>query len=90
MKLKGLKKAVGEFQRYNQGGYYSPDYGVLMFDKSNGQLWADYFYSIGHNTWKKYDSPNIINLSKIMSKYDLDITMNTVKQFINENFEEVK
>lgn len=57
MKLKGLKKAVGEFQRYNLGGY---------------------------------DSSNIINLSKIMSKYELDITMKSVKQFITENFEGVK
>lgn len=52
MKITGLKKAVGEYQRANKEGYYSPKYGYLMFDKATGELWTDEFYSLGHNEWK--------------------------------------
>lgn len=37
-KLIGLKKAVGEYKKYNAGGKYSPEYGLLMLDKSTGEL----------------------------------------------------
>lgn len=47
MKITGLKKAVGEYQRANKEGYYSPKYGYLMFDKATGELWTDEFYSLG-------------------------------------------
>jgi hypothetical protein len=64
LKLKGLKKAVGDFQRANKGGHYDPRYGKLMLDRSTGELWTDEFYSIGHNTWKEYKDESIINLVK--------------------------
>lgn len=86
MKLKGLKKSVGEYQRYNEGGYFSPEYGILMYDKATGQLWTDYFYSIGHNTWNEYNSSSVVNLSRMLSRYEIDITMKNVKKFIDENF----
>lgn len=83
--VKGLKKAIGEYQRFNSGGYYSPEYGVLMYDKSDGTLWTDYFYSIGHNSWKEYRSDTIINLGKMMTEQNIPITMANVKKFIEIN-----
>lgn len=35
MKIKGLKKAIGDYKRANEEGYYSPRYGYLMFDKAD-------------------------------------------------------
>lgn len=82
--IKGLKKAVGEYKKYNEGGQYSPEYGVLMFDTSTNEVWTDYFYSIGHNNYKVYEDKRIINLGKIMEKANIDVTMQNVKAFAEE------
>lgn len=82
MKIKGLKKAVGDYQKANKGGYYSPKYGYLMFDKETGELWTDEFYSLGYNSWKEYRSDTIVNLGKIMIENGIEINMKNVKDFI--------
>lgn len=84
MKITGLKKAVGEYQRANKGGCYSPKYGCLMFDKATGELWTDEFYSLGHNEWEQYQSNSIINLGRIMEKNNIEINMKNVKSFIEQ------
>lgn len=81
MKLEGLKKAVGEYQRANKGGYYSPEYGYLMLDRATGEVWTDYFNSIGHNSWKEYEDASIINLGKIIESREEKVTMETVKAY---------
>lgn len=70
MKLKGLKKAIGDFQRANAGGYCSATYGELMLDTATGDIWTDWFNSLGHNSWKEYHDEAIINLGKEMADYD--------------------
>ncbi len=87
MKIKGIKKAVGEYKRANAGGHYSPRYGVLMFDYSDGEVWTDEFYSLGHNSWKEYHSESIVNLSNMMSEKNIEITMANVKEFIKSHFD---
>lgn len=84
MKITGLKKAVGEYQRANKEDCYSPKYGYLMFDKATGELWTDEFYSLGHNEWKQYQSNSIINLGKIMTENNIEINMKNVKSFIEQ------
>ena len=81
MKLEGLKKAVGDYQRANKGGYYSSEYGYLMLDRSTGELWTDYFYSIGHNSWKEYEDKAIINLGQIIENDEEKVSMATVKAY---------
>lgn len=88
MKIKGLKKAVGEYQELNKGGAYSPHYGLLMFDISTGELWTDEFYSLGHSSFISYESDSIVNLGKMMldENNNAKITMKTVKDFICTHF----
>lgn len=86
MKIKGLKKAVGDYQRANSEGFYSPSYGYLMFDSEDGQLWTDEFYSLGHNEWKEYHSDTIVNLGAMMAEREIPVNMANVRQFIAENF----
>lgn len=62
IKIIGVRKAVGDYKRYNKGGYYSPEYGYLMINRKTGEVWTDYFYSLGHNEWKQYRDRAIINL----------------------------
>lgn len=85
-KIKGLKKAVGEYRRANAGGYYSPRYGYLMFDKNTGEIWTDEFFSLGQNSWKEYHSDSIINLGRLMGEKNMDVTMKNIKQFVEETF----
>jgi hypothetical protein len=82
MKIKGLKKAIGDYKRANAEGYYSPRYGRLMYDKADGEIWTDEFYSLGHNEWKEYHSDTIINLGSIMEEREIEINMQNVKDFI--------
>lgn len=87
MEIKGLKVAVGDFNRANSGGKYSSTYGYLMFDKSTGKLWTDEFVSAGHNAWKSYDSDSIVNLGLLMEERNIDVNMHNVKDFITNSFE---
>ena len=81
MKIKGVKKAVGEYKCFNSGGYYSPEYGELMLDMSNGEVWTDRFYSLGHNEWNEYHSDAIINLGQMIVEDGECVTMATVKEY---------
>lgn len=84
--IKGLKTAVGEYQRFNAGGPYSPEYGVLMYDTENGELWTDYFHSLGHNEWKEYHQDTVVNLGAMMAEEGLKVTMANVKSFVADKF----
>nr|DAJ92517.1 MAG TPA: hypothetical protein [Caudoviricetes sp.] len=86
IKIKGLKKAVGDYQRANSEGFYSPRYGCLMYDSEDGELWTDEFYSLGHNEWKEYHSSSIVNLGAMMAEREIPVNMANVRQFIAENF----
>ena len=87
MKIKGLKKAIGDYKLANEEGYHSPRYGYLMFDKEDGEIWTDEFYSLGHNEWKEYHSDTIVDIGKMMSDQEIKINMKNVKDFICNSFE---
>lgn len=58
-----------------------------MFDKEDGEIWTDEFYSLGHNEWKEYHSDTIVDIGKMMSDQEIKINMKNVKDFICNNFE---
>ena len=90
MKIKGLKKAIGDFNRANAGGARSPHYGILIFNKSAGEIWCDEFYDIGHNSWTEYHDENIINISRMMrdaADGEVKFTMKAVEEFIRQHFD---
>lgn len=95
MKVSGFKKAIRDYKELNKGGQYDPHYGLLMFDKSTGELWTDEFYDLGHNSYIDYDNTDIISLGLEMrdyylhefGEYEPEITMETVKDFILKNYE---
>ena len=87
MKIKGLKKSVGEYNHYNAGGNFSPEYATLMFDTETGELWTDYFYSLGHNMWKEYHKSSIINLGRLIEMEGQPVKMATVKAYIQKHFD---
>lgn len=84
MKIKGIKKAIGDYQRANSQGYYSQSYGILMYDTETGEIWTDTFYSFGHDSYRIYDNKAIINLGKYMGDLDLAINMANVKEVLED------
>ena len=77
MKITGIRAAVKDYKEANAGGAYSPRYGYLMLDRNSGEIWTDEFYSLGHNNWKNYNDPAIINIEPYI---DGKVTMQTVKE----------
>lgn len=82
MKLKGLKKAVGDYKRANGNGYYSPRYGLMYFDKSTGEVWTDEHYDSGHGTYFNYISDDIVCISNAIEAMGRTVNMKNVRDFI--------
>ena len=66
MKIKGLKKIAGESKKLT--GFYSPEYLQLNYDRTTGEAWSDYHYSIGHNSRTEYHDNNILNCGIITER----------------------
>ena len=84
MKIHNLKKAIGDYKRFNEGGAYNPRYGFLMYEKSSGRLWTDEFYNLGHNAYIIYDDDDVINLGLLMKEKDIEVNMKNTKEFIEK------
>ena len=82
MIIKGLKKAVGDYNRANAGGKYDPFYGLLMFNKETGEIWTDEFCSGGHDSYRNYADENIVNLGRMMKEVEMPVSMANVKKFL--------
>lgn len=81
MKITGIKKAVGDYNRANKGGYYSPRYGRLMLDRVTGEVWTDEFYSLGHGDFNVYRSESIVNLGNVIGNDNNAVNMATVRRY---------
>lgn len=79
--IKGFAEAAEEYNDANAGGMFSPRYGRLMFDVSDGDLWVDEFYSVGHNEFKVYHSSDVINLGEIILSEGESVTAANVKKY---------
>ena len=86
MKLKGLKKAIGDYRRANAGGMRSPRYGRLMLDIDTGEIWTDEFYDIGHNSWKEYHSNSIVNVGRELE----EVNMKSVQEYVDKHYDKNK
>ena len=85
MKIHNLKKAIGDYKRFNDGGAYSPRYGLLMYEKSSGHLWTDEFYDLGHNAYIVYDDDgDVVNLGLLMKEKDIEVNIKNTKEFIEK------
>lgn len=70
-KMHGLKAASGDTKNY---GYYSGSYVQINYDVSTGDVWADYHYSLGQNSWTEYHDSDVItvcNTSRHMTMQEI-------------------
>lgn len=56
MTIKGLKKIAGESKGLNGRGQYLQ----INYNRETEEAWADYFVSLGKNSWKVYDSEDVV------------------------------
>ena len=77
LKMIGLKKVAGETKKLN---YDNTKYLQLNYDKKDGEVWTDYFWSIGQNSWNEYNSPNIITIANLSEPH----TMQEIADLIAE------
>ena len=86
MKIKGLKKAVGDYNNWikRNFGYYAQ----IMLDRETGEIWCDCFTSI--NQFIKYKSDAIVSISYFMEHYGLieNVSMKNVKLTIIKAMED--
>lgn len=91
IKVKGLKKAVGDYQRANAGGPYDPRYGYMYLDRSTGELWTDEHYDLGHSWQTHYHDPAIINIIRYIAdheKHSFNVNMAIVKKYAEQAISE--
>jgi hypothetical protein len=83
LKLKGLKKAVGDYNWCKNAPCWRAD---LMFDTSTGKLWTDTFYGYNYS-WNEYHDKDIINLSSLIrTEGEYIVSMKTIKAFCEKHF----
>lgn len=75
MKIKGLRKSVGERNKWIQRGYHRV--ANIMLDISDGRIWSDCY--LDGNTWKIYDNDTVISINNICHYYNMPLTMMGIK-----------
>ena len=78
--IKGLKKTSGYTEDY---GYYSGRYVEIFYDRSTGEVWGSFQYSLGQNSWTEYHDPDIVkicNTSRHMTMQEIADEINRVLQ----------
>ena len=84
MEIKGIRKAVRLYLEANEGGYYSPRYGMLMLDRSTGEVWCDEFNDLGHNSYVNYKDPAVINLAREIYSSGDEVTTTTATLYASK------
>lgn len=77
LNLKGLKKASGATCNY---GYYSGSYVELFYDRSTGEVWTVYQYSLGQNSWTEYHDPNVIKIGNIWEHFTMQDIADAIRE----------
>lgn len=69
LRMSGLRTVAGETKSLS--GPYSPEYLQLNYDRSTGEVWTDFFFSVGHNDWAVYHDKNILNCGNLCSPHTM-------------------
>lgn len=78
--INGLKKTSGYTEDY---GYYSGRYVEIFYDRSTGEVWGNFQYSLGQNSWTEYHDPDVVkicNTSRHMTMQEIADEINRVLQ----------
>ncbi len=79
LKMTGIKTVSGETKCLH--GYYSDYYLQLFYDRSTGEVWTTEHVSLGHNSWTRYHSEDVIDCGFLTSPH----TMQEISDIIAES-----
>lgn len=82
LKMTGLRKAAGETK--NLRGYYDASYLQLNYDTVTGEVWTDYFCSLGQNSWTEYHDAAV----KVIGNIHTPKTMQELADMISAAIED--
>ena len=74
MTIKGLKSIAGESKGLDGRGQYLQ----INYNRNTGEAWADYFVSLGENSWKVYDDEDVVVCGNISEQK----TMNEIRAMV--------
>ena len=80
MKIKGIKKSVGQYKEWINRDFGHVAY--IMMDTETGEVWTDCFVSC--NEWKEYASESVISLTNWLAYYEMPVNMGNVKNVISK------
>ena len=86
MEIKGIKKAVGNYHRFNNKEWNT--HGYLMIDRETGEVWTDEIIGGG---WINYSDKSIINLLRWAAENGANVesvNMSNVKKWAETACEE--
>ena len=84
LKMTGLRKAAGETKGLTD--YYSGHYVQVNYDKATGEVFTNYHYSLGQNSWSEYHDPDVIVCGNVSSP----MTMQRIADMIRRNVDEIE
>lgn len=76
--MNGLKAAAGDTKGLK--GYYSGEYVELFYNRTTGEVWTRYQYSLGQNTWTEYHDRDVVKIGNISDP----CTMQQIADMIKE------
>lgn len=86
LKITGLKKLAGELQANlpQNNGYRPGRYMQVNYDCNTGEVWADFFYDLGHGSYKKYHDPAIITVCTISQPLTMQGIIDCIASKLNQ------
>lgn len=82
--MKGIKRVCSDTKTLR--GFYSPEYLQLFYDAKTDELFTEFLFSIGHNSFIQSDDPEIINLGFLYEP----MTMQEVKEYVDREMMRIK
>ena len=76
LRMSGLRTLAGETKSLT--GSYSPEYLQLTYDRSTGEVWTDFFFSVGHNDWAVYHDKNVLNCGNLCTPHTMQELANII------------
>lgn len=81
LKMCGLKRVAADSKSLN--GYYSGRYLQLNYDKSTGEVFTNFHYNLGQNSWSVYHDPNVVVIGNISSPHTMQQIADLIFEIIN-------
>lgn len=81
LKMVGLKAASGETYNY---GCYSGKYVEIFYNRRTGKIWTIFQYSLGHNSWTEYRSPDVIKVCNASTHWTMQEIADAIAEAVEQ------